>query len=536
MSKNNFFWLGLIVLAVYSQSLFFGYTYLDDNVLVQDNLFFLKDIGNLGKIFTTEVFHLLHSSAAYYRPMLTLSFMWDAILGGGNLWMFHLTDIIIHILVVVLLYVLFLKLEVSQKIAFWLAAFFAVHPALSQAVSWIPGRNDSLLTLFVLASVLTLDKIYLHLIFFALALFTKESALLLPAVYILWIYWIKRKTSQTRPLVLILSWTSIIFVWFSLRSIALGANPVEYTISSAFEAVTNNLGAVILYFGKIFLPFNLSVLPTLVDSKLYFGIISLLLFVVVSIIWKPKNIRVYLLGLGLYLAFLLPGFIRPNNFYAPDFLEHRLYLPMIGILITLSQLGTKAWTPDPSNSAGRQVRGDIIKYGMTILILILATINIIHSRVFSNQLKFWQNAVAHSPSHPLAHKNYGAMLYFEEKYDEAEKEYLEALRLSPTEAMVNNNLGLIYFMRADSGKAEEYFKKELELYPNYDNAHANLAMVYYQKGDSDAAEEEWLTTIKINPDHKETLKNLAIYYSQVKKDPIKANYYYQEAVKRGVVF
>ena len=167
-SRKNIGWLALISLVIYAQSLFFGYTYLDDNVLVQDNLFFLKDIGNLGKAFTTEVFHLLHSSAAYYRPMLTLSFMWDAIVGGGALWMFHVTDIAIHITVVALLYLVFLKLEGSPKLSFVLSAFFAVHPALSQAVSWIPGRNDSLLALFVLASLLTLDNIFLHLLFLSL--------------------------------------------------------------------------------------------------------------------------------------------------------------------------------------------------------------------------------------------------------------------------------------------------------------------------------------------------------------------------------
>ncbi|OGM78068.1 hypothetical protein A2188_03395 [Candidatus Woesebacteria bacterium RIFOXYA1_FULL_43_9] len=228
------------------------------------------------------------------------------------------------------------------------------------------------------------------------------------------------------------------------------------------------------------------------------------------------------MGIGIYLMFLLPGFIRPNNFYAPDFLEHRLYLPMVGILMAVSQLS---------------ITGPRIRSGVTAIVIVLLAIgNLIHSRVFSNQLRFWQNAVAHSPSHPLAHKNLGAMYYFDQKYDEAQKEYLLALKLSSTEAMVNNNLGLIYFNRKDQDKAKEYFLKELALYPNYDNAHANLAMVYYQDGDKDKAEEEWLTTVKINPDHKETLKNLAIYYSQVKKDPVKAKYFYTEAVKRGVVF
>ena len=544
-NEKNIGWLALISLVIYAQSLFFGYTYLDDNVLVLDNLFFLKDISNLGRIFTTEVFHLLHSSAAYYRPMLTLSFMWDAILGGGALWMFHLTDIIIHLLVVILLYKLLLKLEVSKTLAFILSALFAVHPALSQAVSWIPGRNDSLLALFVLASLLTLDNIFLHLLFFAGALFTKESALFLPVVYGGWLFWLKKEKRPGKLMTLVLSWITVGFIWFCLRSIALGDNPVKYSLNTAIETVVNNFSAVILYFGKIFLPFNLSVLPTLVDSKLYLGIISLLLFVVASLVWRPKNIRIYLFGLGIYLIFLLPGFIRPNNYYAPDFLEHRLYLPIIGIIISLSQIIPRV-IPAPSVipakagiQAGFPIRSGMTKWWsrMTIgVILVLAMINIFHSRVFSNQLRFWQNAVAHSPSHPLAHKNLGAMYYFDQKYDEAEKEYLLALKLSPTEAMVNNNLGLIYFNRKDQDKAKEYFLKELALYPNYDNAHANLAMVYYQDGDKDKAEEEWLTTVKINPDHKETLKNLAIYYSQVKKDPVKAKYFYTEAVKRGVVF
>jgi tetratricopeptide (TPR) repeat protein len=511
--------LALISVVVYTQSLFFGYTYLDDNVLILDNLFFLKDLSNLGKIFTTEVFHLLHSSAAYYRPILTLSFMFDAVIGGGSLWMFHVTDIAIHIAVVTLLYLVLLKLKVSSKLSFALSAFFAVHPALSQAVSWIPGRNDSLLALFVLASLLTLDNIFLHLIFFALAIFTKESALFLPAVYSFWMFWVRKEKFPGRFMILVLSWVSVVFIWFCLRSIALGDDPVKYSLGSSILAVTGNLSAVFLYFGKMFLPFNLSVLPTLVDSKLYLGIISLVLFVIASVVWRPKNMMIYLFGICLFIIFLLPGFIRPNNFYAPDFLEHRLYLPIIGIIISLSQV----------------VRLDRKLFWVT-LIVGLGTLNIFHSQVFSNKLRFWQNAVIHSPSHPLAHKNLGAMYYFDQKYNEAEKEYLLALKISPTEAMVNNNLGLIYLMRGDKIKAEEYFKKELVLCPNYDNAHANLAMVYYQNGDKEKAEEEWLATVEINPDHKETLKNLAIYYSQVKKDPVRAKYYYSEAVKRGVVF
>lgn len=535
MLKNNkkvFIWLALVCLVVYLQSLFFKYTYLDDNVLVLDNLFFLKNLSNLPKVFVTEVFHLLHSSAAYYRPVLTLSFMFDAIIGGGALWVFHATDIVIHVFVVWFLYLLLLRLKVSQKTAFYLSLFFAVHPALSQAVSWIPGRNDSLLALFVLGSLYFWDKylqslkihdLLYYLLFFVLALFTKESALVLPFFYLGWWIWIHRANLRKTLPIIFLLWSVIGFVWFALRSIALGQNPVKYTLLEAVKTIGGNWQAIVLYFGKIFLPVNLSVLPTLVDSTLIFGIVSLVLFIILSLIRRPRNFWIYGLGWAIFLGFLLPGFIRPNTVYMPDFLEHRLYLPMIGILISLSQL-----LPDFKKGVGD---------GAAILaICIFGLINVVHSRVFSDSLPFWINAATNSPHHPLAHKNLGAMYYLNGQLDQAEGEFLKSLDLNKTEPMINNNLGLIYLDRGDDDLALKYFQKELELYPSYDNAHANLALLYYKEKKYDLAEAEWLTTVAINPDHKDALKYLAVYYAQVKKDPAKAQYFYVEATKRGVTF
>ena len=78
VGKRPYLWISLLGLLVYIRSLSFGYTYLDDHVLILENLFFLRDPGNIVKTFTQEVFHILHSSAAYYRPMLTISFMFDS--------------------------------------------------------------------------------------------------------------------------------------------------------------------------------------------------------------------------------------------------------------------------------------------------------------------------------------------------------------------------------------------------------------------------------------------------------------------------
>lgn len=85
MRKNiNYFLIFFLGFTFYLPSLFFDFSYFDDNVLVLDNLYFLKNLGNFFKAFQIEVFHIHNFSAAYYRPILTLSFMFDALISGKS--------------------------------------------------------------------------------------------------------------------------------------------------------------------------------------------------------------------------------------------------------------------------------------------------------------------------------------------------------------------------------------------------------------------------------------------------------------------
>ena len=200
--KRPYYWIFGLGFLVYFRSLFFKFSYLDDNVLILTNLFFLKNPANIFKTFTTQVFHILHTSAAYYRPMLTISFMIDSWLGGANPFFYHLTNIIIHLTASSLVYLFFCKLKYKKNLAFIFALIFTVHPVLAQAVSWIPGRNDSLLTVFFLLSFIYLIKYVdqkkgkygsLHLLFFFFSLFTKESAIFLPLMALFFLLIIRRE-------------------------------------------------------------------------------------------------------------------------------------------------------------------------------------------------------------------------------------------------------------------------------------------------------------------------------------------------------
>ncbi len=180
-----------IGLLLYFKSLFFDFTYLDDNTLILNNLPFLQKAGNFFTAFTQQVFQVAHGNSVYYRPLLTVSLMPDAMLGGASPFFYHLTNIVIHLIAACLVYKLITKLKYPNGAAFLLSLIFVTHPALTHAVSWIPGRNDSLLTVFILASFIFFlnylenrknSQIFWSVLFFLLALLTKETALALPVV------------------------------------------------------------------------------------------------------------------------------------------------------------------------------------------------------------------------------------------------------------------------------------------------------------------------------------------------------------------
>ncbi|BCX14699.1 MAG: hypothetical protein KatS3mg088_382 [Patescibacteria group bacterium] len=534
--KRPFLWIFGFGFVLYLRGLFFGFSYFDDNVLILENLFFLRDLSNLPRAFTTEVFHILHSSAAYYRPLLTISYMFDAVVSGENPFVYHLTSILIHLFVSIFVFIFFEKLKIKRSVAFLLSFIFLVHPVLAQAVVWIPGRNDSLLAFFVLPTFIflinflenkKLRDLWLSILFFGFSLFTKESSVFIPFLILFFGFSLsenKKLFIKTLP-VLFFGWGVIFLLWFYLRSIALSSSPVPYTFFGSIKSILNNMSAVFLYLGKVILPFNLSVLPTLQDSILWYGFISVFLIIFFFVVSKNKNYWIIAFGIAWFLVFLLPSFIRPTS-YVSDFLEHRIYLPLVGLFLIFSQFSfVKNFDFEKKSNL----------YLFFLIVFFFSTITFLHIGKFKDRVTFWSFAVKTTPHHPLAHKNLGAMYYLEGNYDLAKNEFIKAAELNFQEPMIHNNLGLIYMREGKFDKAEDEFNLELKVNPNYDNALFNLGLLYWNQDKKDKAAEMWIKTISVNPDHKDALKGLAVYYSEI-KDSTKANYFYQEALKRGVRF
>ena len=149
---HPYLWIVLMIALVYFRTLSFGFTSLDDKELILDNYKFISNLANVPQAFMSRVFPKI--LAPYYRPLLIVSFMLDCRIGGTDLFTYHITNILIHTCVCCMLFRLLTRLGFNKLPSLFFSLCFAIHPALTQAVTWVPGRNDSLLALFALASFL----------------------------------------------------------------------------------------------------------------------------------------------------------------------------------------------------------------------------------------------------------------------------------------------------------------------------------------------------------------------------------------------
>lgn len=512
-SWRPYFLIFVLGFLLYGQTLFFNFSYFDDQSLILENAPILSNFSNLGEVFLSDAFFSVDKF--YYRPLLNISFMIDMHLGGSLAFVYHFSNILIHILATSLAFCLFLKLNLKKELAWFFALIFLVHPVLVQAVAWIPGRNDSLLALFILASFNLflsfkdsprLLSYIAYLGFFLLALFTKETAAVLPLLIIFYFSFVeKNKISKTDKWLLIFGSLAMGIIWYIFRSLALGSDPVTPEI--LIVSILRNAPAFLVSLGKAFFPFNLAVLPILADSKIIYGFIALPFLALAIFKSSEKNWRYLSFGFLWFILFLLPSLVRLNSIDTPDFLEHRLYLPLIGLFIIISELD---WIKNIN------WRKKIIKILALIIIIFFFVLNWRHQQVFYDRISFWQSAVKTSPHSALANRNLGAMYYLDGRFDSAIKYYRRSLEINPNEAMAHNNLGLIYFEKGSYGQAEREYKKELSLYPNYDKALFNLGNLYYKQKRLTETAELWQAAIKANPNNYEAYSGLLNLSNQLR--------------------
>ncbi len=481
----------------------------DDDAYVTDNPL-LVDSDGLSRIWFSQ------DSPSQYFPLVFTSFRLEYNIWGLNSAGYHITNIILHIINVILLWLLLRRLSIP---AAWLAAaVFALHPVNVESVAWITERKNVLMGLFFLSSLLVWlrfvnlsnksEKAWpsyvLSLLLYAFALLSKTTACTMPAALLL-ILWLKHTRIDTKrwlqitPFILLGVAMGILTVWWEqhhqgTEQLELGMNaPVRLLIACK---------AVLFYLAKLFWPANLAFsYPkweiNQTDPLQYIWVLACVVVAICIWYWRKKLGRGTVAAVLFYVATLFPmlGIFTLYTFRYTYVADHYQYLAAIGPITLVATAGYFL-------TQHRDIR---IKAFATVFVasvlVILGFLTWNQCRIYKDSQTLWQ----------------------------------DTLRKNPRSFMAYNNLGNILHSQGDANRAISYFNKSIEIYPNHPEAYYNLGCAFISQGDFNRAISFFNQAIKVYPDYIKAYNNLAFtlaaHPDPAVREPNKAIYFANRAIQ-----
>ena len=458
--------------------------------------------------------------SSYYRPLVNLTYAIDAKIWGLNSPGFRLTNLLLH-LVACLLLLRVLELHPSAKNGRYAAVLlFALHPAGTEAVSWVASRNNILVTIFCLASFYFYIKSSrtgsrwssaLALTCFALALLCKEFAVMLLPIMILY----DRLLSDPRSSILQQLWAYaafgvIILAYLTLRRFVLeGVLPLPdmpHLWQSLFWApflIVYNLRIVLLPFGlhnfMISYPREYSGLAALVG---FVGVALLGLF-----LWCNRRNKLSVFATLAFLVALFPVLnVIPTSAYSLVSMRW-LYFPLT-FLTLLAALAVQL-----------VLRSQRSRFGSLILAIVALYLGT-YTYVLNEGL--WQSEAEFFESEVVSFKNtfYAgdlARVYHQSGDLEKAMTYygIATKHRSPHRgALLINHAALL----AETGELELALS-QLERAETLDlveeergNLYNNKGVAYFRSQDSSNAIKSFLKAVRHNPIEPTYWRNLSAAY------------------------
>ena len=499
--------LALLVFVVYAPSLKGPFLWDDEHLVVNNS--YLRSWTNVPRILATDIGNGAGRQYNFWRPAQIMSYFFDFRIWMLNPLGFHLGNILLHFLCSGALFWFLWTVFADRRLATFAALFFAVHPAHSEAISFISGRADPLLLLFFLLSFVFLLKdtgrprplfLFLCLGAYALALLSRESALLLPALVVVTRLTLKRPVSQRAFWGLVVM--SVLYVLLRLTALrsVWPAEPLSHF--SLAQRLPGAFAAFAGYLRVLLVPVGLHMeygnrLFAWTDARVIAGIVAFGCWLA-ALCHKKTSVAVRF-GLAWYFFALLPflNVLSPLNAYMA---EHWLYLPSIGLFAALG------W------GVGRRYERAPLSSGVAagLVILLWGASSFYHNRFWADPVKFFERTVAFAPESTRARVSLAQAYLAEGRLKEAEALLIEALKIDPREYVAYNTLGLVYYRMNRKNDAEAAWRNGLSVESRFGEFYSNLGVIEAEKGDLDEALFFFKEAIKRNPMNPDAYKNAAV--------------------------
>jgi tetratricopeptide (TPR) repeat protein len=506
--------------VIYSNSLHGKFIW-DDDLLIKDNIY-IKSWSNVLKIFAGDMGAGSAVKTGFYRPLQILTYMIDYSIWKLDVLGYHLTNIILHILVALAIYWFMDLIFVDRLVSFLTSALFIIHPIHTEAVSYISGRADPLASLFMLLTFIFYIK-QLHsnkaelyiliLLSYILALLSRESSLMLPILLLLYHYTFKEKLKIRE----FLSLVSIAFIYILLRMAVFkssASNILQSTtaiLTTLLQRLPGFFVALTNYLRLILLPFNLHMeygnkLSNLTDPKAILGMVILFSLLIYTFKTR-KTHKLVFFSLSWFIITLLPqSNLYPLNAYMA---EHWLYLPSIGFFLILAK--GLSWLYQ---------RKGFRTFSLVLVICLLAIysyLTIGQNNYWKDPIVFYERTLKYAPDSAKIFNNLGNAYKDINKHKEAIAMFKKAIELNPSAVEAYNNLGYVYQQIGKGKEAMALYKKAIETDPTCAKTYNNLGNAYKDINKHEEAIAMFKKAIELNPLAFDTYNNLGNAYSSMGK-------------------
>lgn len=535
-------------------------------------------LDNFGDIWTSHY-------QGEYIPLTHLSWMLNYAISGTEPLGYHIVNVILHSLNVILVYSSLSIIQNRRLIAVLGAALFAVHPLQVESVAWISQRKILLSSLFILLAL------YLHIfslrkkgrdwativawVCFGLALLAHQKVVLAPIVFLgMDLMWTKRKFSNIA--VRNVGYWVLGVIGFVISVLAFQAGESQTAdVGGPLNYIQLFLQSVGDYFLTFVLPFNLNNLYIYDLESLSIGeILTMLLGVGLLIgsigvaILQPFGKPFSRWAVLWIWVFLVPSF----NFYYASIIraDRMMYLPSV-MLCALVSMGL-------FKVADRLTRPELrsgvvaIAGGVMTLFLVLSLFRmgvwqneeelwLNHVEDYPNSLAGWQNlgsyyaatgnfsAAAQSyqnlanshPNYAVGNSLRAAIAMIQEDYSTAATYYNAAYQLEPDNVDYRNSLGIAFLQAGVIAFESGNYENALGLYveankyiPDVPELHNNIGFTFYATGQFEEALVAYNRAIELNPNYARAWVNVGDAALNLSQYQLAANAY-NNALNLGAV-
>jgi Tfp pilus assembly protein PilF len=471
----------------------------------------------LRPIFTTTVwsFQGAQGVSNYYRPMMTFGYLLTYQIAGLVPFSFHLANIVLNGIVVWLVFRILSRMS-GERVALVAAGLFALHPIHTESVAWIAAVTDLELAVSYLAAFLlylrlpaTKDKFWTRVamcVSFALALLSKEQAMTLPVLAMIFEHFYrsdratttqKEKFSRYAPL-----WV-VAALYLAARATVIGgfASVITRPNLSWYGIVLSAISLSGAYLGKLVWPVHLSAFyvfhpsHSLADHDVLLGLVGLALCVV--LFWSLWR-RAHTVSFALFWIFLPLGpTLNARWMPASVFAERYLYLSSIGFCWLVGWSAVKLWTREAVSIPQSLARAVPAVIGVVALLYAVRTVS--RNADWRSDDRLFRQAVAVQGETSMIRSNLGAGEFNRGDPVGAEHDWLLALSLGPSNVFALDNLALLRREQHRYLEAIDYSRRALRLRPMYTIAHVNLAQTLAEIGRPTEADWEFRVATALSP-------------------------------------